>query len=189
MGMRTTIIKVGRKRKAGKRKPCGRLADRGENVAEIAQLHPDRQCLPTGLRSHQSAGTPLGRLNLKGHITDEQLEAGRKYARDVRLFQAVYGGPKPFASGIDPGAAGGQVVPIPLQVAEIARRIEAYDGAFKALWAAGQKASRAVARLAVYDEWLPVGVTLEHLQNGLHALVNHYGLTSAVKSGNVRNAG
>lgn len=187
--MQTIISKVGRKRKSGRRKPCGRLAEVGENVVQIAQAHPDRQGLPESLRSHQNAGTPLGRLNLKGHITDEQLEAGRKYARDVRLFQAVYSGPKPFASAIDPGAAGGQIVPIPLQVEEIKRRIDAYDDAFTALWSAGQRAARAVSRLAVYDEWLPMPDALEQLQLGLHALVNHYGLTATTKSGNVRNAG
>jgi hypothetical protein len=185
--MRTLVIKTGRKRKSGRRKPCGRLAQTGENVLLIAQLHPERQGLPESMRSHQNAGTPLGRLNLKGHITDEELEAGRKYARDVRLFMGVYAGPNPFASGIDPGAAGGQVIPIPLQVEEIKRRIDAYDAAFAALFAVGQKAARTVARLAIYEEWLPMDGTLEHLQRGLHALVNHYGLTATAKSSNVRN--
>ena len=42
--------------------------------------------------------------------------------------------------------------------------------------------TRAVARVAVYDEWIPAGTSIEDLTRGLSVLVKHYGLTVIRKS-------
>lgn len=187
--MQVVVIRSrrGRKRKSGQRFPSGDLIPRDLDVAAIAVAHPDRRGLPEHQRLHQNAGNPLGRLALAGVITDEQLEAARRYARDCRLYQQVIGCPKPDAPSLNPLAAGGRGI-VTFGKEEIARRLADYDAAFRAVWASGQRAARAVARMAFYGEWLPLGATLDDLKRGLSALVHHYGLTTRRKSLHSGNA-
>lgn len=188
MHMAVQIVHIGRKRKSGKRHPNGKLIQaRDLDVALIASFHPDRQGVPKDQRVDQRAGTPLGRLAIVGHIDAEQLEAARLYARDVRAYQVVIGCPKPNAPSLNPMMAGGMSVPAPLRIEEIQARLKAYNDAFQAVYDAGHKAARAVARVAVYDEWLPIGTNLSDLVRGLKALAEHYGLTNQRRSRHYRN--
>jgi hypothetical protein len=181
------IIRVGRKRKSGRRHPNGELANaRGENVGLIAMRHPERQGLPVEMRIDQAAGTPLGRFKLLGLISDDMLEASKRYARDVRQYLMVFGAPSPNAPSLDL-SAGSRGMPIPLDEGEIGQRLSNYNAAFEAVYDAGHRAARAVARMAVYDERLPEGATLADLTRGLSALAHHYGLTGTRKSRNSRN--
>ncbi len=181
MHMPIQVIRAGRKRKSGRRHPSGELArDRGLDVLAIAQAHPDRQGLAKEDRLDQRAGTPMGRLALRRLITPEQLEASRKYAWDARKFQQVYRAPSPNCPSLN--IMGGNGEGAPLKLDEIQFRLSAYNAAFEAVSEAGHKAARAVARVAVYDEWLPAGTTLGDLKRGLSALVDYYGLTVRRKS-------
>jgi hypothetical protein len=187
MHMPVQIVRTGRKRKSGRRHPNGDLAHaKGENVGLIAIRHPDRQGLPEGLRLDPFAGTPLGRLHLLGFISPEMLEASKRYGRDVRRYLAIFGAPSPNAPSINM-AAGDKEHQAPLGEAEISDRMEAYDKAFAAVYDAGHKAARAVARTAVYDERIPEGATMDDLKRGLSALAHHYGLTGNRKSRTSRN--
>jgi hypothetical protein len=188
MHMPVQIVRVGRKRKSGKRHPAGRLVQPKDlDVAAIAAAHPDRQGLPESKRAFPVAGTPVGRLFLSGQISAQQLEASRRYARDARGYQQIIGSPKPNAPSLNPMTAGGMSAPVAFSEAEIRRRLDGYNAAFEAVYDAGHRAARAVARVAVYEEWLPDGSSLEDLKRGLSALARHYGLTDHRKSANCRN--
>lgn len=181
------FVRVGRKRKAGRRHPNGELAHaKGENVCEIAARHPDRQGLPVAMRVDQAAGSSLGRFSLLGYITADMLEASKRYARDVKQYLQVFGAPSPNAPSLDL-ASGSRGMSAPLDESEISQRLSNYNAAFEAVYDAGHRAARAVARVAVYDERLPEGTTLGDLTRGLTALAHHYGLTGNRKSRNSRN--
>jgi hypothetical protein len=187
MHMPVQIIRTGRKSKSGRRHPNGDLVQaRGENVGLIAIRHPDRQGLPEALRVHEAAGTPLGRLRLLGFISAEMLEASKRYGGDVRRYLAIFGAPSPNVPALNM-TAGDREYQAPLKEEEIAARMDAYNEAFAAVYDAGHKAARAVARTAVYDERLPEGTTMDDLKRGLYALANHYGLTGNRKSRTSRN--
>lgn len=179
------ISKAGRKRKSGNRYPSGDLIPQRVNVAAIAKFHPERQSLPEADRANEKAGTRLGRMLLRQQITDEQLEGARRYAGDVRRYQVVIGCPSPNAPSLDlHKTSGGHIA---FDAAEIRNRTDNYNAAYRAVYDAGHRAARAVARVAVYDEWIPAGTTVEDLLRGLSALVEHYGLTTRRKSVNLGN--
>ena len=179
------ITRSGRKRKPGARYPSGDLIPERINVAKIAAAHPERQSLPEADRGHEQAGSPMGRLLLRGVLTAEQLEAGRRYAAEARRYQRVIGCPSPSAPSLDLLKTSGSMVVF--SPSEIKERTENYNAAYKAVYDAGHRAARAVARVAVYDEWIPAGTTVEDLLRGLAALVEHYGLTTRRKSVNLGN--
>ena len=185
--MYVQVNRAGRKRKQGiRRHPCGQPVDVRIDVAAIAASHPDRQGLPKEMRRDEKAATLIGRMKLIGHLTDEQLEAGRRYARDVVRYQQAVGAPKPNAAAINLlGGGGGYIV---YSREEVHDRTQRYNAAFEAVNERGHKCARAVARVAVYEEALPAGTELIHLTSGLDALVNHYGLTTRRKSVHYINA-
>ena len=185
--LQVQFVRAGRKRKSGHRHPGGKLIqhERGEDVVAIAIKHPDRQSVPVELRIDHRASTPLGRLFLRKEITAEELEAGRRYARDARRFHTAVGAPSPNCKAIDPDGGGGTSAP--LSPDEICQRMENYNNAFNAVMEAGIKSARAVARVAMYEEFLPQGCTQVDLQRGLFELAIHYGLTRRLKS-DFRNA-
>ena len=175
------FVRVGRKRKQGiRRHPGGQPVDERINVAAIAMSHPDRQGLPKEKRCDERASTFIGRIHLIGHLSDEQLEAGRLYARDVSRYQQAVGAPKPNAAAINLMGGGGGIVIYTRE--EIKDRTQRYNDAFNAVSEKGNRCARAVSRVAIYEEGLPEGTELIHLTCGLDALVNHYGLTTRRKS-------
>lgn len=164
--------RAGRKRKQTRRKPCGRLAQEPVNLRALAEGWPHRRWLPAGLRLHELAETPFGSLNLIGAISDKQHRAGEIYRGAVRRYLASIQPPSmpPSIAGWGQPGRGGSAPDSP------ALR-EEYDDAFASMHDAGQKAQRAVARVAVNGCQLEPG-QLPHLIRGLDALVGHYGLTA-----------
>jgi hypothetical protein len=184
MHMPVQIVRTGRKRKSGPRRPDGHLVEIKENVLAIAMAHPERQCVREADRLDQRAGTRLGRMNLNRQISKVQLIAAEKYAHAARKFQDVYGAPSPNAPSINM-TAGDKEHRAPFDRAEVHKRLKAYNDAFEKLYKeAGHKSARAVARVAVYDEWIPAGTSIDDLTRGLSVLVKHYGLTVSRKSSN-----
>jgi hypothetical protein len=187
MHMPVQIVRTGRKRKSGRRHPNGELVSERIDVMAIAIKHPERQGVKEADRLDQRAGTPLGRLRLRRVITSEEVEAARKYARAARLYHHVIQAPPPNAPSLDIMRGGGGGRPLP-GVSEIQSRMENYNAAFEALYkGAGHQAARAVARVAVYDELVPAGATVDDLIRGLSTLATHYGLTNSRKSTTSRN--
>jgi hypothetical protein len=169
----------GRKRLSGARHPGGELVRVKVDYRALAAQQPHRRWLPEPVRLDQKADTPFGALNLINVITDAQYEAGQRYAYIVGQYRASIGTPSimsgsgkgyPCAPEIcrrpPPGAA---------IECECRKRKERYDAAVAAVFEAGQKAARAVARVAVHGEPCPRG-GLADLKRGLSALVKHFGL-------------
>lgn len=168
------MTRRGRKRKSAPRHPSGELV-RVEPQA-LAARQPHRVWLPQEKRMDQKAGSPLGCLNLLGVLSDAQYLAGVRYAVVVGKYRAVIETPRATA-----GAGRGYDCPGDLKCGregaehcECRYRKERYDAAFAAVLEAGQRAARAVARVAVHGEACPRG-TLADLKRGLEALARHFG--------------
>ena len=171
------MARRGRKRKAGRRFGSGELQRARVDFRELAALQPHRVWLPQGKRLDQKAASPLGCLNLLGVISSRQYLAGLRYAIVVGKYRAVIETPRATA-----GAGRGYDCTGDLQCArklgricECRQRKRRYDAAFAAVSEAGQRAARAVARVAVHAEPCPQGA-LDHLKRGLDALATHFGL-------------
>jgi hypothetical protein len=172
---------AGRKRKLVRREKNGRavrtpLPDpRGHVIA-----WPCRQHLDAKHRLSEKAASPLGGLNLLEIITDDEYQAGVRFAKIVHKYRATIDGPNPAAGGVD--RVGGQNY---IKQEECERRRVAYDAAHLALQGSdpitGQRRSKAVRMVAVYGESCPAEL-MECLCLGLSALAAHFGLTSSRKS-------
>jgi hypothetical protein len=167
----------GRNRKLGTRYASGDIVRSQSEAQRLAAAQPHRAWLPERKRLDQRAGSPFGCLNLMGVLTDRQYRAGLRYAGVVGKYRAVIESPRATA-----GAGRGYDCPGDTacghegrRACECRERKARYDAAFAALGDAGQRAARAVARVAVYGEQCPSGA-LDHLKRGLNALAVHFGL-------------
>jgi len=169
------MARRGRKRKIGLRHPGGDLVRVQFDLRGLATLQPHRVWLPREKRLDQKAGSPLGCLNLLGVLSDAQYLAGVRYAVVVGRYRAVIETPSATA-----GAGRGYNCPGDpkcgrdgAEPCECRQRKERYDAAFAAVIEAGQRAARAVARVAVHGEQCPPGA-LPDLKRGLDALARHF---------------
>ena len=161
-----------------KKPPVAKLASEQEvlHARIIAFRQPHRQEAPESKRHDPKACWPLGILNLRGVIDDYQYQAGVLYGADVRRYRAHYladvpdPSPSSIAGFMQPQASFGAATIDPAKIKE------AYDGAVEAVMRAGQRAAKAVARMAVFGEPCPFGCEIV-LNMGLDKLVLHYGLT------------
>ena len=177
------MARRGRKRKIGIRHPGGTLVQPRPDVRGLATLQPHRVWLPEEKRMDQKAASPLGCLNLLGVVSDAQYLAGIRYAVVVGKYRAVIETPRATAgAGRGYDCAGdlrcGREASHPC---ECRRRKEGYDAAFAAVLEAGQRAARAVARVAVHGEQCPRGA-LADLKRGLEALADHFGAGRRARS-------
>jgi hypothetical protein len=172
------MARRGRKRRIGLRHPGGELVRLSFDSRSLATLQPHRVWLPEEKRMDQKAASPLGCLNLLGVLADAQYLAGVRYAVVVGKYRAVIETPRATA-----GAGRGYDCPGDLRcgrdggaACECRHRKERYDAAFAAVLEPGQRAARAVARVAVHGEPCPCGA-LPDLKRGLDALAKHFGCT------------
>jgi hypothetical protein len=172
----TTTIKnrKGRKRKSGRRQPDGRIAPRRPvDYRAMAALNPDRRGLPEGLRTHERAGSSLGRLNLKQRISEYEYEAGQRYAVIVGAWRASIGVPSHLAgNGRGYDCVGSMHCPV--ETCICAARQERYDDAYCAIRT--HAAHLAVNAVAIHDHDISPD-QLPYLREGLSALARHFGLT------------
>jgi hypothetical protein len=133
-------------------------------------------------RLDQRAESPLGRLNLRDVITDAQHDAGVRYAAVVGAYRAVIEAPS-GTSGSGRGfgcladsPGGERACTFDPEACGCLARKTRYDRAYEAVAAVGQRAARAVARVAVWREE-PTRQDLVYLKVGLTALAWHFGLT------------
>lgn len=176
------VVRKGRKRKQRPRHECGKLVQDKIDVKAVAIAMPDRQHVPELLRHDHRASTPLGGLCLLGVISEAQHQAGVNYARAVNRYRAVIieDCPDPFP----PSIAGYNQPQGPSRIPDenvVAAIRDEYNGPVEALWRdAGQRACRAVARVAVYNE-VCSSENVKHLKRGLEVLAAYYGLTGRRK--------
>ena len=89
----------GRKRKSGKRHPCGKLArpSTGETQADVLATVVEARRRQYGVTARQARderlGSALGRLAFRGLITADQYSAGQVYAATMGRYRAIMGLP------------------------------------------------------------------------------------------------
>jgi hypothetical protein len=129
--------------------------------------------------------TELGRIYTEGQITDEQVEAYKRFYQLLSAYHRIIGGPKRASScGLEQGLGGGREPDpdSPMGVAANQREvatIREITRVYGALSRAGIRARAAVLRL-YYNENTPFSER-HHLIKGLDALVEHYALTRGNK--------
>jgi hypothetical protein len=162
-------VMAGRKRKSGRRRRGRLIVDR-MSPRVIAALMPHRRGLDEDKQLDQDASYELGRMKLRGQISEEQKLAGLDWARTYGGYLATIDGPK------SPGARGfgADVTDV-----EALIRQKLYRDALKALWEAGNVYIRAVNLVALQDQECPEYL-LKYLRMGLSALVLHYGVRLTV---------
>lgn len=198
----------GRKRKSGRRHPSGGLvaAERFPDDQVRASRQPHRRGLDVDDRLSEKAESAFGRLFLAGRISEQQHEAGLRYAAVVGSYRAVIGAPRSVSGSghgfecviEDPTETRERVFGLVMTVRRGAcwdddepcpcrRRKAHYDAAFEHLMAVGQRAAKMVSRVAVHGEELPDGFFV-YLVAGLNALAAHFGLTERRRGSSLRNA-
>lgn len=198
------LARRGRKRKLGKRHPSGQLVREKQPDDRIrTSRQPHRRGLEQEDRLSEKAEAPLGRLNLKDEITNEQYSAGSIYAAVVGDYRSVIEAPR-FIGGSGKGfecaSEGADPIERKARIGSVvvtmrqwpcgqtddgctcARRKARYDSAFESLVSsAGQRAAKAVARVAIFREDI-AAQDLVYLKLGLDALAKHFGLIDRRRS-------
>jgi hypothetical protein len=162
----------GRKRKSGRREPSGRPTRVPVDYRAMAALNPDRRGVAEGLRTHERAGSSLGRLNLKKRISDHEYEAGRRYSGIVGAYRASIGVPRGL-SGAGKGYDCIGTIHCPAETCVCRQRQDRYDDAYCAIRT--HAAHLAVNAVAIHDHDISPD-QLVALREGLAALARHFGL-------------
>jgi hypothetical protein len=173
----------GRKRKSGRRHPSGNLVrEKRPDDRVRTGRQPHRRSLPEADRMSEKAESPLGRLNLKHVISDEEFEAGQRYARDVGTYRASIGAPATTAGSgrrrhclADVTATADTCRAYPEDCACL-RAKQRYDDLLETLSGAGQRAAKNVASAAVQAQDIRFE-EIVYLRAGLRILAHFYGLT------------
>lgn len=167
-------IMVGRPRKIGKRKPCGRLALVYVNPKQQVAAQPHRVAVVMSkYRELPEAESEFGRLMLNGWVTPAQHEAGKQYAELAARYRAAIMGPSPSPSGIDlRGARGGKGNGMADHTARSVKR--AYDAAFESC--GPNRLQRLIAHHVIHDRRSEDLDERKLLKAGLDKLVGHFGI-------------
>lgn len=123
----------GRKRKAGRRHPSGKLVQPGavetqrEAMATVLEARQRHYGVTARQARDERLGTALGRLALGQVITAEQYAAGQKYGEVYHRHHAVMGWPMPFPASVtallaSDGVLGGTSAPPSRELVEKVRR-------------------------------------------------------------------
>jgi hypothetical protein len=185
----------GRKRKAGKRHPCGKLVGptKGETQAQILATVVEARQRHYGVSAAQARdqrlSSALGRLAFTGAITQQQYEAGQKFGEVYHRHHLVTGMPLPRPTSVadvmaNTGVFGGCGEPPADDLVDKVR--DHYRAALQVLKTCdcdraqfqGQAPSRLVYRIVCLDEdagRLPRADQV-NLQHGLDGLGYLFGL-------------
>jgi hypothetical protein len=183
----------GRPRKPGKRTPKGvlRNSERGETPDQIKRV-VRAQRVRHGLKNPDSpmAGYPLGRLRLRGELTQPQYEAGKRFAEIVLRYSHLITGRRLTVSAVDLSAVkgAGLLEPSPESIAKARGDWRATADCLRE-FASLHKASNiepALIRLCVtddFDDWRRWGgVEARTYLAALNVLASLYGLDRGGKS-------
>ena len=185
----------GRKRKAGRRHPCGKLVQPGktETLREVTATVLDARQRQYGVTARQAKderlGSAIGRLAFAGKISSEQLAAAELYGDLMARNRAVMGLPPIHphsASGLllDEGIFGRSTAELdPDYVAKIRKRAAAAllmlgTADHDAVAATGRRPSILVHAVVCYEvdasAWGDADI--RNLGHGLEALVSLFGI-------------
>lgn len=180
----------GRKRKAGKREPNGKLSRRKDerqarrSIDEQANMAVGKEArvrvhgVPAEHAGTDLAGTVCGRLVLQGSISPDHHEAAKAFAATYARYQRAIGSPRqPKAVEIGAATGGGSETDMTPEQCDKARR--QWEDAVRALQEANAQHRSATIfaacdYLVLRDEYHPH--LFGDLRLGLNALARHYGL-------------
>lgn len=186
----------GRKRKAGRRHPSGKLVQPGaaetqrEAMATVLEARQRHYGVTARQARDERLGTALGRLAFGQVVTAEQYAAGQKYGEVYHRHHAVMGWPMPFPASVtallaSDGVLGGAGAPPSRELVEKVRRhygavLNALDQCDRdRLDAPGKAPSVLAYRLVCLDEdaggWPQADLT--NLAHVLDALADLFGIT------------
>lgn len=171
--------RAGRPRKQGLRHKSGDLvrSARAPDDRIKTSRQPHRRSLPEALRLDERAGTVLGRLYLRGRLSEPLFDAGTRWAVVVGEMRAAIEPPAATSGsgrGYDCDASLCHAMRGDLDYrCECAQRTVRYNEAFCALMRAGRRALVAVNRAAIED-LPPWPGELPSLIAGLEALAWHF---------------
>lgn len=172
------MTKAGRKRKAGRREPSGKLARPSKAEREAARLRREMgERAIVAAQPHrrgnldQLCASALGRHVLDCGLIRELYDAGEEYAQTTRRWRSAKGVPVGLVSA-HPGA---QPDRDPEAVARLQTRLARMRGAV--LSACGPDCLSALDRVALDDATLP-GAIAFRTTGALAALAEHLGLTA-----------
>lgn len=168
-------IMVGRKRKQVRREKNGRAQRTYINPKAQVAGQPHRLSVPHHYRERVEAESEFGRLMLNGRISPAQYEAGTRYRGIVIQMRRTYDVPRPEPKAIDWHRLGGKSA-TEISVERVGVIRAAYQRAFEAATAAGNRALRAVNAHAVFDSRVRDPAVMPLLIAGLDQLVRHYGI-------------
>jgi hypothetical protein len=190
-GTMPMLNRKGRKRKSARRTTTGAIARRAPvDFRAMAALQPHRIRLPEALRGDEKAESVLGCLNLiyriskrtqanRPGITDEQYEAGRRYAVLVGSYLALAGAPRATA-----GNGRGSHECLTGACEKCQRTVDSYMRAHEAIGRVCGGIPRICRQTHAAVNWVVIDDNLcnieqfEYLKRGLTALADHFGLTS-----------
>jgi hypothetical protein len=188
-------MRAGRKRKSGRRHPCGKLIQKPADQNQLASRMPHRASeviyaefhagtveikkviksyVPLTELHSEKAESPLGRLRLVGALSEEQYLAGREFAKDVMRFRRIIecrGQSQSIAGFAEPAAAR----PREMDEEEALKGMTKYMLAFAAI---GSHAAQRAVKYVVCQEEDLAPEHFKYLQMGLDKLIAHYGLTT-----------
>ncbi len=93
------MTRAGRKRKQGPRYPSGDLVRHRTTPREVAAAMPHRSTVPAEDRHDHRAESELGRMCLRGWITDSQFDAGRRFQAVTEAYRSVICAPGRMGNG------------------------------------------------------------------------------------------
>lgn len=155
-----------------------RVVDREPDDKIRAGRQPHRRHLREADRLDERAESPLGQLALREIITEEQYEAGIRYAVVVGQYRATIEAPRGVFHGSGRGVScfADVICQAEPDKCPCTMRKVRYDDAYAAVWQAGQRAAKVVARVAVHREEI-AAADVRYLRDGLVYLARHFGLT------------
>ena len=169
----------GRPRKAGPRHKSGHLkrtaTDPMDSPRAVAARMPHRRGLGDQALD-PAAESELGRMRLRGEVTEPECTAGEVYARMWRGYVSTLDAPRSPGEGQGRvGSCLGCSEPETRRWCACALRQRVYAEAASVLVQTGSGVSPAVHAVVILDRQCPFS-SLELLKMGLTALAKHYGL-------------
>lgn len=179
---------MGRRKAVRAREPNGRIQRERETApGEVRRL---RDAALAGLRDPEW-GTELGRLFLVGKIKPEQFAAGKRWTEAASRYSHAVASPHRIGSTSDFDRGRGEPVDVDSDAgrAEAERHkavMERFEAAHRKLVGCGMLIERAVRSICEDGQAPDSFETLQRLHIGLSTLADHWQLTAASKSANVR---
>lgn len=150
---------------------CGKIKGETEVQIRSTVIAYRSRMVGTANAARNEAGYALGRMLLRGEVTERQHDAGNRYAQVVGDYQRCVGFPPPHPRSLDLGASRGLALGGSPDHETIQRVVNRYMASITALADAGQVSAAVVREVCVYDHETEM---VEDLWRGLDALADFF---------------